>query len=268
MLEEIVNAFHWTADWDVDQQSKTVTLLAEGLEQRTRCFADLLNAERQCQTFKVLRRWSDEYFSIWGPDQSVIASLPRLGAPLFGIVTYGVQMLAYTEDPAGELKIWIARRAATKRTYPGMLDSTVGGSMCTGETPFECLVRESAEEACLKEDLIRSKAKSCGAISYICRTDERGGGELGLFLPEVQYCYELQVSDDVTPSPGDDEAEEFLLMTIHEVQKALANGDFTPANGCIILNFLIQHGILTFENEKDYIDIIARLHHRFPFPTR
>ena len=268
MLEEIVNAFHWTTDWSVDHQSKTVTLLADGLEERSRSLSELLKAERQRNTFKVLNRWTDEEYPIWGPDQSVVASLPRLGARLFGIVTYGVQMLAYTEDSTSKLNIWVARRAATKRTYPGMLDSTVGGSMSTGETAFKCLARESAEEASFTEDLIRSKAKSSGAISYICMTDERSEGEPGLFVPEVQYCYDLLLPDDVSPSPGDDEAEEFILMSIEEVQAALKNGEFTPAHGCILLNFLIQHGDLTAENEPEYIDIITGLHRLLPFPMR
>ena len=70
-----------------------------------------------------------------------------------------------------------------------MLDSTVGG----GETPFQCLVREAAEEASFAEMIIRDGAKACGTVSYVCRTDERSGGELRLLTPEVQFVYEVEL---------------------------------------------------------------------------
>lgn len=48
-------------------------------------------------------------------------------------------------------------------------------------------------------------------------------------------------------------------MNVTELKKSLAKGDFTPANGCIVLLF-IRHGLLTFEGEPDYIEISKRLH--------
>lgn len=35
----------------------------------------------------------------------------------------------------------------------------------------------------------------------------------------------------------------------------------------VLIDFFIRHGILTPENEPDYIEIVARLHRRFEFPT-
>lgn len=187
-------------------------------------------------------------------------SIERIAAPLFGIITYGVQLLAYTEKD-DELYVWIARRAQTKRTFPGMLDSTVGGSLTAGEIPFECLVREANEEASFDTSLTRSKAAAVGAISYLCLTDERSKGEKGLLCPEVQFLYEMRISTDLLPVPGDGEAEGFVLMTIDQLKEALAAGEFTPANGEVVLDFFIRHGILTFENEPNYMSIVSRLHH-------
>lgn len=186
-------------------------------------------------------------------------SIERIVAPLFGVVTYGVQLLAYTENDS-KLLVWIARRAKNKRTFPGMLDSTVGGSLTTGETPFECLVREANEEAFFDHDLTRSKATAVGTITYLCLTDERSKGEKGLLCPEIQFLYEMKIPTELVPVPGDGEAEEIILFSITQLKDALARGEFTPANGEIVLDFFIRHGILTFENEPDYTTIVSRLH--------
>lgn len=146
MLPTTVSAIAWPEYWQVDQQKKTVTLLGTG-SNRTRRLSETLVAEHKQGTFQQLKRWTGEIVSVYGPSKEVVLSIEKLAAPLFGIITYGVQLLAYRDDDdnSSSLKLWIARRAKTKRTFPGMLDSTVGGSLTTGETPFECLVRESAE---------------------------------------------------------------------------------------------------------------------------
>jgi 8-oxo-dGTP pyrophosphatase MutT (NUDIX family) len=228
---------------------------------------ETLIAERERKSFKLLNGWANEIFAVYGPEKELILSIERVAAPLFGIVTYGVQLLAYQQPSEGVYKIWIARRAKTKRTYPSMLDSTVGGSLPTGEKPFECLIRESIEEASFPEELVRAHAKACGTVNYVCLTDHRAGGEVGLMCPEVQFTYEIQLPEDITPVPGDGEAESIILFTIDELKSALAKGDFTPANGCIVLDFFVRHGIITYENEKDYIDIASRLHRVLEFPT-
>ena len=268
MLESVVNTFSWPKFWEINHQWKTVKLLGTSLNERNQQMQDTLVAEREKGSFKVLRGWANEVFSVYGPGKTLILSIERAAAPLFGIVTYGVQLLAYREDPSdGAISIWIARRAKTKRTYPSLLDSTVGGSLPTGETPLQCLVRESHEEASFSEDLVRSRAKACGTVNYVCRTDERGGGELGLFTPEVQFTYEMKLPDDVVPVPGDNEAEEITLLSTEQLKSALQKGEFTPANGCIVLDFFVRHGIMNFENEKDYIEVASRLHRTHVFPT-
>lgn len=36
----------------------------------------------------------------------------------------------------------------------------------------------------------------------------------------------------------------------------------------VLLSFFVRRGILTPENEPDYIEIVSRLHRRLEFPTR
>lgn len=96
----------------------------------------------------------------------------------------------------------------------------------------------------------------------------RGGGELGLLAHEVQFTYEMKVGTEFVPKPGDDnEVESITLLHVEEVKKALGNGDFTPANGCVVLDFFVRHGIVTFKNEENYVEIAWRLHRMHEFPT-
>lgn len=192
--------------------------------------------------------------------------MERSASPLFGIVTYGVHMTAYVEMEQG-MKIWAPRRADSKPTYPGMMDNTVAGGLSTGEEPFECLIRECAEEASLPEEVAR-QAKCCGTLTYFHVRDSRAGGEVGLCQPECQYIYDLKLPADVIPKPGDDEAVDFKLLSVQEVREALADGKFKPNCALLLLEFFVRHGIVTPENEENYIEILSRLHRKLEFPTR
>lgn len=243
MLDSTVDTFTWSESWEIDHDAKTVKKLGTNLEQRNRQMLESLIAEKERGSFRILKAWMDEEIPVYGPKKELVISVQKAAAPLFGIITYGVQLLAYQNNAVNnDIGIWIARRAKTKRTYPGMMDSTVGGSLRTGETPFECLVRESAEEAWFPNALVKARAVACGTVNYVGQTDEKGGGELGLFTPEVQYTYEMELPKDMTPRPGDNEAEEITLLSVEQIRDALAKGDFTPANGCIVLDFFIRHG--------------------------
>ncbi len=79
--------------------------------------------------------------------------------------------------------------------------------------------------------------------------------------------YDLKLDPSVIPKPCDNEVEEFNLLSVSEVKEALARGEFKPNCSIIMIDFFIRHGILTAENEPDYLDIVARLHRRMEHPT-
>jgi len=234
------------------------------LDRRNQILAEYLQELREKRIFGVLDGWRDERYPVYGPSRELLLSMERSATPLFGVVTYGVHMTGYAETGEG-LKIWAPRRALTKQTYPGMMDNTVAGGLSTGEKPLECLIRECEEEASLPEELVRT-AQACGTLTYFHVRDSRAGGETGLCQPECQYIYDLKMPPDVIPKPGDNEAIDFQLLTVQEVQKAMAEGRFKPNCAHLLLEFFVRHGILTAENEPDYIEIISRLHRRLEFP--
>ena len=138
-----------------------------------------------------------------------------------------------------------------------MLDNTFGGSLRSRERLIDCIVRESAEEGSLPEKYIRANIKACGTISYqMSRTDDGRPG----FQHQIQYLYEIELSEDVVPKPFDGEVEGFLLKALDKVRDALARGEFKPNCAMTWIAYLIRHRIVDAENEPDFLEVCARLH--------
>ncbi|PVI02533.1 thiamine pyrophosphokinase-related protein-like protein [Periconia macrospinosa] len=267
MLPSVAEVFRGVPNWELDDDERTLTL-TEGTDAASRSAAieKTLLAVRATGHFKVLDKWRNELFPVYGRGKELLFNVERSASPLFGVVTYGVHLTAYVKKD-GEMKIWVPRRARTKQTYGGMLDNTVAGGMATGEPAFETMVRECGEEASLPDDLVRKTVKPAGCITYFAIRGEKAGGETGLLQPECEYIYDLELPEDVVPKPSDDEVEEFYLWSIEEVKAAMAKGEFKPNCALVMLDFFIRHGFLTAENERDFIEIVARLHRKFEFPT-
>ena len=260
MLPEIVEKMPWEQGFDIDHQKRTI-IPRETTSSAINALFDLqLHTARS--DFKVLAGWRNELYPVVGTSQDI--KMERSGSTLFGIVTFGVHLTAYTLKE-NSLWIWVPRRARSKQTYGGMLDNSVAGGISAGEDPFKSVIREAAEEASLPEELVRKNTKACGTVSYFHMRDERAGGEVGLLQPEVEYVYDLQLEPAVVPKPCDNEVESFQLLSVKEVQQALANRDFKPNCALVLLDFFVRHGILTSENEKDYVEIVSRIHRKLPF---
>ena len=263
------------ADTDIEVQHRSNVI-----ERATR-------AMRETSHFEVLSKWRNELYPVYGPNANndersscLLFEIERSAAPLFGIVTYGVHMTGFVRSSSSSssspprisdnasIKVWVPRRAKGKQTYGGMLDNTVAGGISSGETPFTSLIREAAEEASMPDKLVRERAKPCGTVTYFTIRDERAGGETGLLQPEVQYLYDIELPADFTPKPSDDEVQDFGLWDVEEIKDAMAAGEFKPNCALVMMDFFVRHGILTPENEKDYLKIVPRLHRRLEFPIR
>ncbi|KAH9984843.1 NUDIX hydrolase domain-like protein [Russula vinacea] len=184
-------------------------------------------------------RWRAEWYD-W---RGYVFSMERAACALFGVVTYGVHMTF-------PVRVWVPRRAATKPTYPGMLDNSVAGGIPGGTSAFDSLVKEAAEEASLDPQLVRKRARAVGAVSYYRRTTS------GWLQPEVQHVYDMRLEPgEVRLAPMDGEVESFKLMSIDEV---------VSCPYCkVLIDFLVRHGYLTPENEPRYLEINQRLHGQF-----
>ncbi|KAF1810145.1 putative thiamine pyrophosphokinase [Eremomyces bilateralis CBS 781.70] len=270
LIDSVVKRMPWTAKFRIDlSPRKEVHLLKpEGNDDWQAACADaideLLDLARAENAFPHLGKKRDEQFPIIGANFDI--GIERSAMSLFGIVGRGAHMTVFTRTNEG-IKFWVPRRNANKSTWPNMLDQAVAGGVGRGETPFECIVREADEEAALPNELVRQNIVAAGTVTWFNISDEKAGGELGLMNPGVLYVYDLEVGEDMVFKPVDNDIQSFHLMSVDEVRHAMGSGEFKPSCAAVMIDFLIRHGFITADKEKDYVEIISRLHRKLPFRT-
>lgn len=273
ILPSVVRRMPWTSDFKISHSvPRTVQLLdtSSGADRAAHCneaFRKVVAAARKAQMFESLKKVWPEDYKILGARYPERVQILRAAAGLFGISCRGAHMTVYTRTESGEIKIWVPRRSKHMMTWPGKLDTTVAGGVRAEESPFECIVHEADEEASLPEDLVRKRTRPVSVVTYVAESAAGSGGDFGLCVPDVLYCYDLEVGDDVIPKPQDDEVEGFSLMTVNEVKGALLREEFKTNCASVMIDFFIRHGIMTDDNEPDYLEIVTRLHRTLPVPT-
>ncbi|KAI0599408.1 NUDIX hydrolase domain-like protein [Biscogniauxia sp. FL1348] len=291
MLPSVVSRMPWTSSFAVSppaSRPRTVQVLGpDAPDAISAAFAEIIRRAAEARLFASLAPpLHDEAFRILGARTPAVAAADttspspppppvqvlRAAAALFGIACRGSHMTVYTRAPGpsgadDELQIWVPRRSAHLRTWPGRLDTSVAGGVRADESPFECIVHEADEEASLPESLVRRHARAAGAVTYVCASGAGSGGEHGLVVPDVLYVYDLEVAPDVILRPRDDEVQEFQLWTVPQVREALLRGEFKTNCASVMIDFLVRHGLITAENESDFLEILTRLHRPLPVPT-
>jgi hypothetical protein len=95
-------------------------------EARTQAVAGVLSDLRQ--NHGLLTGWRDELYPATPAfDAKPLLLIERAAAPYFGIRAYGVHVNGYVMRPDGSKALWVARRSASKQTWPGKLDHIVAG---------------------------------------------------------------------------------------------------------------------------------------------
>ncbi|KAK3707491.1 hypothetical protein LTR37_012133 [Vermiconidia calcicola] len=266
---EVVKRMPWTDDFAVDDERRRVTVLdaSNGSDVSSACnaaFAKLINDTIDKDIFACLHKKHSEPFPILGAKYPV--RFERFAGDLFGITARGAHLTVYTMTEEG-MRIWVPRRHPNMFTYPNKLDTTVAGGVSADESPAQNIIREAHEEASLPADLIEHGIRSTGVLTYMSQEKGTPDGKETYIVPDVIYVYDLEVGPDITPVPGDEEVKEFYLMSVDEVKDALSRGEFKTNSAVVMLDFFIRHGMITADNEKDYVDIVTRMHRRLPFPT-
>lgn len=95
------------------------------MDQRTKAVSAVVDQWRQDKTFPALAGWRDELYPVYGSDGRPAFVMERAATPLLGVATFGVHVNVFTLDTHGKIKMWVARRAATKPTWPNCLDNCV-----------------------------------------------------------------------------------------------------------------------------------------------
>ena len=75
----------------------------------------------------------------------------------------------------------------------------------------------------------------------------------------MQFCFDLELSDDFTPVNRDGEVHEFMLWPIKKAAKVVsATRQFKFNCNLVIIDFLIRHGLIAPEH-PDYVEIVRGL---------
>lgn len=200
----------------------------------------------------MISGWRGEYYPVTRDFHAApLMRLERAAVPMFGIRAYGVHLNGYVRD-GDRLKMWVARRARGKQTYPGQLDNMVAGGQPIGLGLMENLVKECGEEAAIPPEIART-ARPIGAISYVLETAQ------GL-KPDVLFNYDLELPADFEPRNTDGEVESFHLMPIEEVAALVRDTrEFKFNCNLVVIDFLIRHGFIGPE-DPDYLKLVRGLH--------
>lgn len=270
IVPEIADRLIASEHFQVDKSEQLVMLhpSLDTFEKRNNIFAEIALQWKQSDEL-LAKGWRDELYTIYNPRSVPYMLLERAFSCLLGVATYGVHINGYV--PASKtkdnvLKMWVPRRSPNKATYPGKLDNTIAGGLAHPYGIWENVVKECYEEGGLSAEFVENHIKATGVITYLCQPY----GPKGHAQPEVEYTYDLEFDSETgtVPFPVDGEAEDFQLMSIEEVKARMLAGEFKPNCGLVIVDFLMRHGYVTPENEPNYLEIVTRIHRRFPFPMR
>jgi len=156
---------NWGENWTVDEDRKFMTFNGGNtFEERNRRMEQTLQSNPKVDDASAFGRWCDELFPVYDAEGQHIFDIDGAGVDAFGIVNFACHLIACTKTSEGT-RYWVPRRAKTKLSYPNMLDNTVGGSLASGEKPFDCIIRECEEEASLPAQYTRANITACGSLS-------------------------------------------------------------------------------------------------------
>lgn len=173
----------------------------------------------------------------------------------FGLSQYATHLNGFVRDGDRVSHVWIAQRSLTKRAWPGLLDTIVGGGLPAHISAHDNMVKESDEEAGLDAAWVSPRLQPTGSISYVA--DEHSG-----LANNTMFLYDLELPRDVEPVNRDGEVEGFALWPVDAVVHALWTEPkrFKPDICVVLLDFLVRHGVFTPDSLSDYQDLQRALH--------
>ena len=221
-----------------------------GVEERGRAVRIVL---RQLAEEGLIRSWRDEPYPVAArPEGPLLFLMERAAIPQFAIWATGVHLNGFVRK-GGDLFMWVGRRSPDKHIAPNKLDQIVAGGRSALHGIRETLLKEAEEEAGLNATLA-SRAISVGALSYCTRRQE------GL-RRDILYVFDLELPPDFTPIANDGEIAAFELLPIEQVLERVRDTDDFKFNcALVVIDFLIRHGVLTPENEPDYLTLVRGMH--------
>ncbi|TYZ68703.1 hypothetical protein PybrP1_005394 [[Pythium] brassicae (nom. inval.)] len=224
-------------------------------EERTRAF---LQVASELQREGAFPTWQSE----------VYAAKRSFGAPTlfhynrgvdayFGLSQFATHLNGFVSsddnrdgDRRRASHVWIAKRSAVKKKWPGLLDTIAGGGLPAHISAHDNMAKEAGEEAGLDPAWVSPRLVSTGSIRHV--VDEHSG------LPNnTMFIYDIELPRDVTPVNRDGEVECFELWAVGDVVAALwaEPKRFKPDIRLVLLDFFVRHGLLTPDTFRDFQEL-------------
>jgi len=196
--------------------------------------------------------WRDEVFALVDPHtRAPLASLERAATRFWGSLTFGAHATGFVAGGDGRpSQLWIAQRASTKATDPGLHDNLVGGGVAQGQTPLQALTREAWEEAGLAPAQAAAAARPASVIE-LARDIPEG------FQHEWLHAYDLELPAGWVPANQDGEVAAFTLLPVADALALAAGPSMTVDAALVTLDFALRHGLITTAAEA--ADLALRL---------
>ncbi|KAK3332667.1 hypothetical protein B0T19DRAFT_448592 [Cercophora scortea] len=256
MHKSILQGLNLSPSWKVNSERRLLTMVqADSFQERTQVMREMLLRAVKEGALTSPRKFYGEALRVMSSEGEHVLDTDRSGLDPFGVVSFSSHVIGFVRD-GNETKYWVPKRSATKPTVPNKLDSTVAGVVRSGERPVDCMARKIAVEASVPKEYTRANITACGTVSY--QMSITSNGKPGC-QHIISYLYEMEIGRDMIPRPGNDEVEAFTLMTLDDVKGALMEGEFVANRAMVWLAYLIRHGVMTAENEPDFIEICQRL---------
>lgn len=244
--------------FDVTSDAVSLSPALTGFEERTEAVGGVLAILAEEGGFPRLR--GEMYSVIERFNAPPLFEMDRAATPCFGVINVGFHMNGILRDPSGDRardRMWVARRAAGKTTYPNKLDNVVAGGHPSGISFADNVLKECAEEAGIPADLAR-QARPAGVMSYTMEV-EAGIRRDGMLV------YDLDIPEDFQPVPVDGEVGAFLLMPVAEVLATVRDELDAFKYNCnlVVIDWLMRSGWIP-PDHPDYLELSRGL--RSPWP--
>ena len=222
----------WPEALRVDDQAVSLTLPAT---ERTTFFAQ---ANAVLRDAGLITAWRNETYPVLAHEtRELLATFERAASRFWGTITFGAHCNGFVADAEGRPeRLWIARRAMSKATDPGLLDNLIGGGVPHGQSPFETVVREGWEEAGLTPAQMRGLRP--GRLLLVARDIPEG------FMLEWISVFDLALPPGLTPCNQDGEVAELHCLAIDEALAHAAGPGMTVDAALVTLDFALRHRLL------------------------
>jgi 8-oxo-dGTP pyrophosphatase MutT (NUDIX family) len=170
------------------------------------------------------------------PGGEVLARLDRGALSPLGIISEGAHVNGCVRRPDG-LHLWVGWRSKDKGVAPGKLDNLVAGGIPAGLSPVQTLLKEAAEEASMPPGLA-ARARQVSRVSY--RMVDAPG-----IRRDVLHCFDLDVPEDFTPQPSDNEVEQFELWPAERLLRTVLETSDVKFNvNLVLIDLFLREGLV------------------------